>query len=61
MKQIPRNDYSEMLEMGLIDFSTTGRNTAVVNRQKKSRQKTYYVTDDVFLLYLKKSERNDNE
>lgn len=60
MKQVPKSDYREMVGLGLIDFSQSGRNIAVVNRQKKSRQKTYYVTDDVFLLYLhkKSSERN---
>jgi hypothetical protein len=50
---VNRTEYEDMVQKGIIKFDKGNANVAILNRQKNSKQKSYYVQEDVVELYRK--------
>lgn len=54
MIRILKEQYLEMIELGLINNNAKQRNYAIASRHKSSKAKTYYVQDNVWSTYKRK-------
>ncbi len=61
MKQISREDFQNMLKMGLLNTEKGFKNFSTTSVNKKSKRKKHYVSMPDYLIYLREKSKSERK